>query len=267
MHTKNDITTIGHGIFAHLQSSLPEWRDRLVCNRQARNHGSCRTFLMFNIWDQHQTDELNREHLCYGLRYDPLHIKIPKTWCFMLWANTVRIYQEIEETRNLFEKRLPKLVPKPFVGEIEQRGVSVRLDYEWSKSLDAMADWVAPHAANLVSALHPPLMHLIDSFTTPFSPEERREVIAGRKREYYGPVKRRSPEVIREYTRSIPPSYRKAVLVKFEHRCVHCGADLREVEVHIDHKVPFSKGGKTVIENLQPLCAPCNLSKGNRMMR
>ena len=31
---------------------------------------------------------------------------------------------------------------------------------------------------------------------------------------------------------------------------------------HIDHKVPFSKGGKTTVINGQLACAECNLSKG-----
>jgi len=30
-----------------------------------------------------------------------------------------------------------------------------------------------------------------------------------------------------------------------------------------DHIVPWSKGGKSVLENLQMLCTDCNLKKGN----
>ncbi len=33
---------------------------------------------------------------------------------------------------------------------------------------------------------------------------------------------------------------------------------------HIDHKIPFSKGGKTTVANGQMACAQCNLSKGAR---
>ncbi len=32
---------------------------------------------------------------------------------------------------------------------------------------------------------------------------------------------------------------------------------------HIDHIKPWSKGGETVLENLQTLCATCNLGKSN----
>jgi 5-methylcytosine-specific restriction endonuclease McrA len=31
---------------------------------------------------------------------------------------------------------------------------------------------------------------------------------------------------------------------------------------HCDHKKPWSKGGKTNVENGQVACTPCNLSKG-----
>ena len=32
---------------------------------------------------------------------------------------------------------------------------------------------------------------------------------------------------------------------------------------HIDHKIPYTKGGKTSVENGQIACAACNLSKGS----
>lgn len=43
--------------------------------------------------------------------------------------------------------------------------------------------------------------------------------------------------------------------------CVYCGSDISKV-FHVDHIMPISKGGGNEKENLQLLCAGCNLSKG-----
>lgn len=56
------------------------------------------------------------------------------------------------------------------------------------------------------------------------------------------------------------PSMRLGILQRDNFKCVYCGAS-KGKELHIDHKVPISKGGKTVYENLQVLCADCNLGK------
>ncbi len=48
--------------------------------------------------------------------------------------------------------------------------------------------------------------------------------------------------------------------------CCACGASpalSSGVELHVDHIIPWSKGGETIIENLQTLCAVCNLGKSN----
>ncbi|MDH5648197.1 MAG: HNH endonuclease [Gammaproteobacteria bacterium] len=48
--------------------------------------------------------------------------------------------------------------------------------------------------------------------------------------------------------------------------CKHCGASPAKdpsVVLHVDHIVPWSKGGKTIMENLQTLCSKCNLGKSN----
>lgn len=43
--------------------------------------------------------------------------------------------------------------------------------------------------------------------------------------------------------------------------CPMCGKKFEYDEMHGDHKVPWSKGGKTVPENCQMLCTKCNLQK------
>jgi len=49
-------------------------------------------------------------------------------------------------------------------------------------------------------------------------------------------------------------------------KCTKCGrspATDSKIILHIDHKIPWSKGGKTNIENLQTLCSDCNLGKSD----
>ncbi len=56
------------------------------------------------------------------------------------------------------------------------------------------------------------------------------------------------------------------VLQRDRFTCCACGASpalALGVELHVDHIVPWSKGGETVLENLQTLCSVCNLGKSN----
>lgn len=63
------------------------------------------------------------------------------------------------------------------------------------------------------------------------------------------------------------PSNRLKVLVLMRdgNRCKLCGAKCNDglQNIHFDHIVPWSKGGETVLENLQVLCSTCNEAKGN----
>ncbi|HEX4614769.1 MAG TPA: HNH endonuclease signature motif containing protein [Stellaceae bacterium] len=46
-----------------------------------------------------------------------------------------------------------------------------------------------------------------------------------------------------------------------------CGASPAKdpaVTLHVDHIVPWSKGGETVLSNLQTLCAPRNIGKADQ---
>lgn len=51
--------------------------------------------------------------------------------------------------------------------------------------------------------------------------------------------------------------------------CRACGrspATHPGVVLHVDHIVPWSKGGETVLENLQTLCMECNIGKSDLSM-
>ena len=56
------------------------------------------------------------------------------------------------------------------------------------------------------------------------------------------------------------------VLQRDHFSCCACGASpaiTPGVDLHVDHVVPWSKGGETTNENLQTLCSTCNLGKSN----
>ena len=66
--------------------------------------------------------------------------------------------------------------------------------------------------------------------------------------------------------RDVSLRLRFQVMRRDNFRCCICGASPAKdpsIELHIDHVIPWSKGGETSIENLQTLCSVCNLGKSN----
>ncbi len=76
------------------------------------------------------------------------------------------------------------------------------------------------------------------------------------------------------YKRGVPPQVKRceratlrrnrddwyaALVEQHGERCLHCGA--RE-DLVLDHIQSVAKGGKSVLENMQLLCADCNTAKG-----
>ena len=70
----------------------------------------------------------------------------------------------------------------------------------------------------------------------------------------------------KENSRNVSLSLRLKVLNRDNFRCLYCGKSPATdfgTKLHIDHIVPFSKGGKSTLENLQTLCEECNLGKSD----
>lgn len=59
----------------------------------------------------------------------------------------------------------------------------------------------------------------------------------------------------------IPRALAKSVFERDAYRCVHCSGHM---DLTCDHVIPESKGGATILQNLQTLCRPCNSKKGDR---
>ena len=70
-------------------------------------------------------------------------------------------------------------------------------------------------------------------------------------------------------SRSVSPGLKIKVLQRDNMRCCYCGkspATNFGVILHIDHIIPFAKGGKTEIDNLQTLCFDCNIGKSDKII-
>lgn len=67
-------------------------------------------------------------------------------------------------------------------------------------------------------------------------------------------------------SRSISLSVRLDVLTRDGYKCVYCGRSSQQIDLEIDHIIPYSKGGSNQIDNLQSLCFDCNRGKGTRII-
>ena len=87
---------------------------------------------------------------------------------------------------------------------------------------------------------------------------------------YYKPTPRRTSyfcswECVLEDTKG---HSRFVILERDNFTCIYCGRSSYEdnAELHLDHIVPYSKGGKGIASNLATSCKRCNSEKGNRLL-
>ena len=75
-------------------------------------------------------------------------------------------------------------------------------------------------------------------------------------------------QALRQRERSLMTNaLRVSILKRDGNRCQMCGASaMSGATLHVDHIRPVSWDGRTVPENLQTLCEPCNLGKSNRFV-
>ena len=63
--------------------------------------------------------------------------------------------------------------------------------------------------------------------------------------------------------RAFSPKIARATYELQKGICTNCKKHFEIENMQADHITPWSKGGKTIIENCQMLCADCNRRKGN----
>lgn len=83
-------------------------------------------------------------------------------------------------------------------------------------------------------------------------------------------IKESAERIIKEITwdntsdRNVSVKTRFDILYRDDFTCTYCWRKAPDVILHIDHKLPFSKWWKTIIDNLITSCSDCNLGKKNR---
>lgn len=70
---------------------------------------------------------------------------------------------------------------------------------------------------------------------------------------------------------ALPEWVRRAVFYRDRGRCVGCNCDLTglvslQSDDHFDHIIPLRQGGLNDVTNIQLLCGPCNLKKGDKLV-
>lgn len=56
----------------------------------------------------------------------------------------------------------------------------------------------------------------------------------------------------------------RALKKKYGNKCLCCGRSHSQRKLTVDHVIPISKGGPNTIDNIQPLCQPCNSTKHDK---
>jgi len=80
------------------------------------------------------------------------------------------------------------------------------------------------------------------------------------------PVLKNKQEIKHKTKREISDRLRFRILMRDGFTCKKCGRSplkSKGVELHVDHIIPWSKGGETEPNNLETKCEKCNLGKGN----
>lgn len=109
-------------------------------------------------------------------------------------------------------------------------------------------------------------LSLINNTNNFFDKVSTNQYIIGLKNNIYNTFGDEKEDEKQENVRTISGKTRLDVFERDDYRCQMCGRTVDDgIKLHIDHIVPFSKGGSNEMDNLQVLCHECNLAKHDRM--
>lgn len=79
-------------------------------------------------------------------------------------------------------------------------------------------------------------------------------------------ITQKNKPIMHKTARTVGDRLRFKVFLRDNFKCRICGASPATdptIVLHVDHILPWSEGGETIIDNLQTLCSKCNLGKSN----
>ena len=129
----------------------------------------------------------------------------------------------------------------------------------WNKALKAFVDKVNSDQNDSIDISQEGLQ---ESAAEQTKPELRADIKERKARQSQIQISKKQ-----EDRREISIGMRFNVFHRDHFRCVLCGSSPATVlgcNLHADHIMPWSKGGKTTAVNLRTLCATCNIGRGNR---
>ena len=77
------------------------------------------------------------------------------------------------------------------------------------------------------------------------------------------PIAKPNKEISKPKTQPVSKSQKNEVLARQKNKCAKCHKLLDMRATHFDHATEVYKGGKSIIKNLQALCANCHSIKTN----
>lgn len=66
---------------------------------------------------------------------------------------------------------------------------------------------------------------------------------------------------------AVSDTVKQHVIKRDRSTCVYCGRTVYGNNLHLDHVIPWSRGGSDEADNLVVACAKCNLEKGDKTPR
>jgi len=225
--------------------------------------------LQYHIWVRGQPTIFDKRYFKYEVQHDPVprYTGTEKTnWAIQFWMNKIRIYHERDAVIKRVRGDVSKIRLKGYSYEENEQAISLICRFR-AENLKKVRESLDEFLFPLINAVHPTFCTVIDAFGIEQEKSERRAIIEGRINPTGLNRLSRAYGKNPEFNRNPPPHLRKAVFKKDNFTCQLCGVIVPNIsELHADHIHPVTLGGLTMFENLQTLCASCNLKKGGRLI-